>query len=199
MQLDGEFRIIGWYGFRKVLGFQHPYLQNEIEGQDDELEKLSYGSRTGPVVQLGVMKVLRIFIVLIGMGVLSSPTYAAAGKLQTRDRDIEKADRLGEDFQRKGPWTRPESSGDGFYGIPQPEEYLASPESKLPKEDRGAALTHYPLCYSPYTGYYEYCYPRESSYFKSRFRSPAFRSWWRSGRACPPGYYFVPEEGCYRN
>jgi hypothetical protein len=142
------------------------------------------------------MKVLWIIIAL--MGILSSPSYAGAGEPLAGDKNIEKADRLGEKFQRQGPWSRKEPQDGLFYGIPQPGEYLATPESQLPKDDSGVGITQYPLCYNPYTGSYEYCYPRGSSNFRARFRSADFRSWWRRGGACPPGYYFMPGEGCYR-
>ncbi len=77
--------------------------------------------------------------------------------------------------------------------------YQTTPDSQIHKDESGYDITQYPLCYNIYSGVYEYCYPGESSYYRSRFRSPAFRSGWRRGRACPPGYYFVPEKGCYQN
>jgi len=126
---------------------------------------------------------------------LYSETKSSAKK---RSGDIEKADQLGEEFQKQGPWTRQAPQAGGFYGMPQPEDYLATPESQRPKDESESSVMQYPLCYNPYNRVYEYCYPRESSYFNLRFRSPEFRFWWRRGRACPPGYYFVPEEGCYR-
>lgn len=113
--------------------------------------------------------------------------------------DIEEANRLGEEFQRLGPWTRKKPQGDGFYGIPQPQEYLATPQSQLPQDESGSDSGQYPLCYNPYAGSYEYCYPRDSSYFRSRFSSPGFRSWWRQGGNCPSGHHFRQGEGCYRN
>jgi len=149
------------------------------------------------VVELSVMRMTGI-VISLGIVFLFFCSYSEAGALSVTDKDIEKADRLGEEFQKQGPWSRQEPQDGLFYGIPQQGKYLTTPESEL-QDGSGSVLTQYPLCYSPYTGSYEYCYPRGSSYFKSRFRSPAFRSWWRRGRVCPPGYYFMPDEGCYRN
>lgn len=124
--------------------------------------------------------------------------FCETGNLQRKNSDtIETADKLGEDFQKQGPWSRKESPGDGFYGIPQPGEYQ-TPGSQVPEEESEYNINQYPLCYNPYERLYEYCYPKGSSYYRSRFRSPDFWSWWRRGRVCPPGYYFVPEEGCYK-
>jgi hypothetical protein len=153
----------------------------------------------GSMIKLSVMKLRWIVVTFSLMVVLHSCSYAEAGALPLNNKDIKKADRLGEDFQQQGPWSRQEPLGGGFYGIPQPEEYQATPESQIPNDEPGSGITQYPLCYNPYSGSYEYCYPRESFYFRSRFSSPDFRIWWKRGRACPPGYYFVPKQGCYRN
>jgi hypothetical protein len=115
-----------------------------------------------------------------------------------RTDNIERANKLGEEFQKQGPWSRKSPQDQDFYGIPQPEDYLATPESQLPKSESDMSSVPYPLCYNPYTRVYEYCYSGDSSYFQSRFSSPEFRFWWKRGRTCPPGYYFVPKEGCYR-
>lgn len=126
--------------------------------------------------------------------------YCEADTLHERNSDnIEKADRLGEDFQNQGPWSRQRSPDDNFYAIPQPREYQATPGSQIPEVEPKYDITQYPLCYNPYAGAYEYCYRGGSSFYRSGFRSPSFGLKWRRGRSCPPGYYFVPEKGCYRN
>lgn len=127
---------------------------------------------------------------------LYSETKPAVKK---KSDNIEKADQLGEEFQKQGPWTRQAPQDGGFYGMPQPKDYLAPPESQLPQYESENSTVQYPLCYNPYNRAYEYCYSGDSSYFQLRFRSPDFRFWWRRGRTCPPGYHFVPEEGCYRH
>jgi len=111
--------------------------------------------------------------------------------------DAEKAGQLGEDFQKQTPWGKDAPDTGEFRGTPQPKEYRSSPEDEQPR-DEGQKVREYPLCYNPYTGGYEYCYPSDSYYFRMRFRSPEFRFWWEHGRTCPPGYYFRPGWGCYR-
>lgn len=150
------------------------------------------------VIRLSAMKLPWLILFLFGIALIFSRSYSEAGALSLRDSDIEKADRLGEGFQKQGPWSRQESRGNGFSVIPQPEEYRTASDSQAQKDESEYGMNQYPLCYNPYAGLYEYCYPRESSLYRSRFRSSEFRSWWRKGRICPPGYYFVPDEGCYR-
>ncbi len=145
------------------------------------------------------MKLIPAIVITAWFFILPGDLLCETGSPLKRNPDpIEKADKLGEEFQREGPWSRQAPQG-GFYDVPQPRDYLATPGSQFPPDDAGSDMTQYPLCYNPYAGYYEYCYPRESSYFRSRLRTPGFRSWWRRGRSCPPGYHFIPEEGCYRN
>jgi hypothetical protein len=112
--------------------------------------------------------------------------------------NIDKADNLGEEFQNQGPWSRQAPATEGSIGTPQPEEYLAAPESQLSGSESDGASVQYPLCYDPYKQDYESCDPMDSSDFQLRFRSPDFRLWWTKGRTCPSGYYFVPGKGCYR-
>ncbi|MBI5634440.1 MAG: hypothetical protein HZA15_13300 [Nitrospirae bacterium] len=146
------------------------------------------------------MRPLSALAIAVCFFILPGFVFSEAATLQKRASDrIEEADRLGEDFQNQGPWSRQEPQGSGFYGIPQPEDYLATPGSQVPADESGNDMARYPLCYNPYAGTYEYCYPRESSYYRSGFRSPSFRPGWGRGKTCPPGYYFVPEKGCYRN
>jgi hypothetical protein len=151
------------------------------------------------MIKLVLMKLFLIVIMLVSMAVGYSCSSAEAGKVSAKSDAIQQADRLGEDFQQQGPWSRREPLGDGFYGVPQPKEYQTDFGGHLPQDESGFDTSQYPLCYNPYTSVYEYCYPRESPYFLSRFRSPAFRLWWRKGRICPPGYYFVPDKGCYNH
>ncbi|MBI5848434.1 MAG: hypothetical protein HZB31_10900 [Nitrospirae bacterium] len=145
----------------------------------------------------------KVFLPAVAIAVfffcLPGVSHGETGTLQKRASEhIEKADKLGEDFQQLGPWSRQESRDSGFYGIPQPDNYQSTPGRNMPEAEFGPDITHYPLCYNSVTDEYQYCYPRESAYYRSGFRSPGFRSGLR-GRVCPPGYYFMPAKGCYRN
>jgi hypothetical protein len=111
---------------------------------------------------------------------------------------FERVEQLGEEFQRLMPWSRRTPQSDTYYDTPQPKEYFSTPEIELPQKDADYQYMRYPLCYNPYNRLYEYCYSRDSNYFKLRFRSPEFRFWWKSGRGCPAGFYFVPGSGCYK-
>ena len=128
-------------------------------------------------------------------GVLYPETRSSSIK---RSDNIDKADNLGDEFQKQGPWSRQAPAGDGSTATPQPEEYLATPKSQIPGSESEGGSVQYPLCYNPYKQVYESCAPMDSSDFQLRLRSPAFRLWWKKGRTCPSGYYFVPEKGCYR-
>jgi hypothetical protein len=141
----------------------------------------------------------KVIFSAICMFLLSEPLNAEIkSPSNIRSENLERVNNLGEEFQRQGPWSRKSPQDGGFYDIPQPDSYLATPESQLPKSEPEVSAVPYPLCYNPYIRVYEYCYSGDSSYFQSRFSSPQFRFWWKRGRTCPPGYYFVPEEGCYR-
>lgn len=130
------------------------------------------------------------------MGVLLS--FAASD-------NTEKADKLGEEFQKQSPWFREKPKSGESTGVPQPEQYLRCTEDKKEEETQSNPYCYYPYCeeqyplrYDPDTKPYEYCYPVDSFSYKFRFRSPKFRLWWDQERACPPGYFFRPNFGCTR-
>lgn len=112
-------------------------------------------------------------------------SWAASG-------NIEKVDRLGEEFQGQMPGTKERPEKESGFDTPQPQEYVA-PSAVVPTGQNQAG----PVCYNPYTQMYERCYLPDSEDFRGWYRSPKFRTWWERGRSCPSGYYFVPGSGCY--
>lgn len=118
--------------------------------------------------------------------------------MEAASENTEKAGQAGEEFQSQAPWFRERTQSGGYYYMPQPEHYLAVPESQTSEKEPNGSQSQYPLCYNPYTREYEYCYPWDYNYFRVRFRSPEFRFWWVSERNCPSGYYFSAGYGCYR-
>jgi len=154
----------------------------------------------------------RIFRVKIAVIIVLSFTFSAipCSRLHivmpafAASDDTDKADKLGEDFQKQSPWFREKPKSDENTGTPQPEQYLRNPEGEKKEETQKYPYCRYPdcpeqyaLCYNPDLDTYEYCYPADSDHFRLRFRSPKFRDWWERERACPAGYSFTPDGGCY--
>ena len=140
----------------------------------------------------GIQRLCKLSLLILSLSLsflLPSHLYS-----ETLSSDIEKADRLGDEFQQQMPWSKEKiPSGEPLTrDLPQP------PESQKSKDESEPQWRQYPLCYNPYTLRYEYCYRGDEDYFMIRFRSPAFRFWWEHGRVCPPGYYFKGGWGCYR-
>ncbi|MCL5023432.1 MAG: hypothetical protein M1497_08730 [Nitrospirae bacterium] len=119
--------------------------------------------------------------------------------LSATSGEIDKADRLGEEFQRQMPYSKERPETGETPGQTQPGDYTAPSEREGTLAPAQPGGYDEPLCYDPYTGTYEYCYPEDSDYFRSRFQSPGFPFWWERGRSCPPGYHFEPGRGCYRH
>lgn len=135
------------------------------------------------------MKVYRIALpVMTVLLILSGFVYSWAAS-----NNVEKADRLGEEFQGQMPGAIEKPKKEPDLNTPQPQEYVA-PSATTPSEQNQT----WPVCYNPYTQTYERCYLPDSEDFRIRYRSPKFRIWWEKGRSCPAGYYFVPGSGCYR-
>jgi hypothetical protein len=141
---------------------------------------------------------IRTISIVISFLIISLSSSSAQESSVPSVTDVEKADQLGDEFQRQMPWYARTPQSGAFFGIPQPKEYLSAPESEIPPESSEYLSRQYPLCYDPYTGSYEYCKPRNSYYFRVKLRSPQFRFWWSKGRFCPYGYFFIPDRGCYR-
>lgn len=141
------------------------------------------------------MRHLKTILIILALALFSSHSYAETGAPSPKDKDIEKADKLGEEFQRQMPWSKERAPA----GEPLTRDVPQSPESQKPKDEPESQWKQYPLCYNPHTHRYEYCYPGDPDYFMLRFRSPKFRFWWDYGRSCPPGYYFAPGQGCFRD
>jgi hypothetical protein len=154
----------------------------------------------------------RIFLIgtalLVLFFIFSAVTYSElhiVALASAASDNTEKADKLGEEFQKQSPWFREKPESDESIVTPQPEHYLRIPEEKKEEETQGNPYCYYPyceeqypLCYDPDTGLYEYCYPADSFSFKFRFHSRKFRQWWDHERACPPGYFFKNNIGCAR-
>ncbi len=140
------------------------------------------------------MRYFKTILIILVLVLFPFHAYAETPSPSPKDKDIEKADKLGEEFQKQMPWSKERTPG----GEPLTRELPQPPESQKQKDESESQFTRYPLCYNYYTRRYEYCYPRDSDYFMLRFQSPKFRFWWEHGRSCPPGYHFVPGEGCLR-
>lgn len=130
-----------------------------------------------------------IFSALVFIFLLPFPGYTG---------DIQRADELGEDFQRQMPYSKERPQSGETPGQAQPKDYIAPPEREKTEPTPRPQGYDYPLCFNPYTRAYENCYPEDSEHWRLRYSSPDFRFWWEHGRACPPGYYFRPGRGCYR-
>lgn len=136
------------------------------------------------------MRMSGIFVAaIVSVILLSCPGYPG---------DIQRADELGNDFQRQMPGFREKPQSGETPGQAQPGDYVAPPEREKNEPASQPRSGDYPLCYNPYTRAYETCYPEGSENWRLRYGSPDFRLWWESGRSCPPGYYFRPGRGCYR-
>ncbi len=112
--------------------------------------------------------------------------------------DIERANELGEDFQRQMPYSKERPQTGETPGQVQPGDYVAPPERERNEPPPQPRAGDSPVCYNPYTRAYETCYPQDSEYWRLRYSSPEFRLWWDQGRSCPSGYYFKHGRGCYR-
>ena len=143
-----------------------------------------------------------LFSVLVS--ILCSEEHMGISSAVASSDDVEKSDKLGDDFQKQSPWFREKPKSGESTGTPQPEQYLRNPEGEKKEETQKYPYCRYPdcpgqyaLCYNPDLDTYEYCYPANSDNFRMRFRSPKFRLWWERERRCPPGYSFAPDGGCY--
>ncbi len=112
--------------------------------------------------------------------------------------NIERANEMGEDFQRQMPYSKERPQTGETPGQAQPGDYVAPPEREKSEPPSQPQAGDYPLCYNPYTRTYENCYPQDSESWRLRYNSPDFRLWWDHGRSCPSGYYFRSGRGCYR-
>jgi hypothetical protein len=130
-----------------------------------------------------------IFAFIVFLFALCHPVYAG---------DLERANELGEDFQRQMPYSRERPQTGETPGQTQPRDYVAPPERERSEPAPQPGGGDYPVCYNPYTRVYENCYPQDSEYWRLRYNSPDFRFWWEQGRSCPSGYYFRQGRGCYR-
>ncbi|MBI5674306.1 MAG: hypothetical protein HZC48_00560 [Nitrospirae bacterium] len=120
---------------------------------------------------------------------------------ETISKDIEEAERLGEEFQGQMPWSKDIPESGAYDGMTQPEGYLSGPRQKMYEEDR-AKIREYEYCYNPVTFRYEYCYsayPNFYDYYKYRLYLPGFYLYWRHGEKCPPGHHYSTERGCLGN
>lgn len=136
----------------------------------------------------------------------SFPTDYVFSGGKTSGDDLEKVDRLGEEFQRQMPWSKEVPQSGAYEGTPQPEGYLSAPGREAKETEPSAA--QYPYCYNPYTRRYEYCpggrYPYHhpyyyyENYFYLRIGWPKFYFYWEGGESCPPDYYHRQGWGCYR-
>lgn len=135
------------------------------------------------------MKTSHCIVVIFFLAVVVLPVYG---------QDIQKADQLGEEFQRQMPYSKPKIDSGETPGQPQPEDYTAPPERE--KSETAGQPQGYdaPLCYNPHYGNYERCYPQDSDDWRSNYDSPHFQFWWQQWRNCPPGYHFRPGWGCMR-
>ena len=143
----------------------------------------------------GIQRLCKLSLLILSLSfLLPSHLYS-----ETLSSDIEKADRLGDEFQQQMPWSKEKiPSGEPLTrDLPQP------PESQRSKDESEPQWRQYPLCYNPYTLRYEYCYLSHDNlnyydYYKYRTHRPGFYLYWGHGGKCPPGYYFSPERGCYQ-
>ena len=136
------------------------------------------------------MRMSEIFVAAIVFVILlSCPGYSG---------NIERANELGEDFQRQMPYSKEKPQSGETPGQAQPGDYVAPPEREKNEPAAQPRGGDYPVCYNPYTRAYENCNPEDSENWRLRYSSPDFRLWWEQGRSCPPGYYFRPGRGCYR-
>jgi hypothetical protein len=142
-----------------------------------------YQGRTGIKVSLIV------FAAMTFLSLLTCPGYPGS---------LEKADELGDDFQRQMPWSREKPQSGETPGQAQPRDYVAPPEREKTETTTRPQGETFPLCFNPYTRGYETCYPEDSEHWRTWYNSPDFRLWWEQGRSCPRGYYFRPGRGCYR-
>ena len=112
---------------------------------------------------------LKITLSIVLFFLLLSSSYAGEVKPAEKSPsagDIEKANQLGEEFQRQMPWSRESPQSGEYYGSPQPKSYFSTPERELPESE--PPMAQYPFCYNPYTRIYEYCYPPEYGYYNSQ-------------------------------
>lgn len=137
----------------------------------------------------GILGFFRLSVVILSFSLL----LPCALYSETRSSDIERADRLGEEFQKQMPWSKEKPQSGEFYGTPQPKDYLSPPEKEETQSEPDA---QYPYCYDPYTGYYEYCYRGYDPLYGDDYWRLRFR--WDHGKRCPPGFHFKPGWGCYR-
>lgn len=134
------------------------------------------------------MKLFKIIIIpLVLLFIFSQPLYSDAAS--PSKKDIEKADKLGEEFQKEMPWAKER----------QPQKELLTPVPPPPADTTESKTVQNPMCYNPYTGAFESCNPDDYEHFRLRWQSQKFRFWWEHGRACPAGYHFNPGWGCYRD
>ncbi len=151
---------------------------------------------------MSFIKIIFVLLALLVLSLIYPQNYFSVPLSLAASDDAEKADKLGEEFQKQAPWFREKPQGDEGKGEPQPELYIHTPEGKEEKQDKYPYCRYpdcpeqYPLCYNPDLEVYEYCYPADSSDFRLRFHSPKFRLWWEHERVCPPGYFFTPGSGC---
>jgi hypothetical protein len=113
-------------------------------------------------------------------------------------QDIQRADNLGDEFQKQMPYSKEKPQSGETPGQPQPEHYVAPPERERPDAAQPPG-NGYPLCYNPYYGRYEPCYPEGSEQWRHFYSSPHFQLWWDKWRSCPSGHHFRIGKGCFRN
>lgn len=133
------------------------------------------------------MRLLKISLIpMILIFLFSQSLYSWAAS--PSKKDIEKADKLGEEFQKDMPWAKDR----------QPQKEPLTPAPQTPSAATEQKTLQYPMCYNPYTGGFESCNPDDYEHFNLRWQSQKFRFWWEHGRACTKGYHFKPGWGCYR-
>lgn len=135
------------------------------------------------------MKVFRCFFTAFFLAVSACAVYG---------QDINRADKLGEEFQRQMPYSKERPQSGETPGQPQPKDYIAPAERERPDATQSQVYEQ-PICYNPYYGNYEPCYPRDSEQWRFFYSSPHFQLWWDKWRSCPSGYHFRNGKGCFRN
>lgn len=143
------------------------------------------------------MKLWRSIAMIVSPG-LSTTFFLAVSVWAVYGQDIHKEDKLGEEFQRQMPYSKERPQSGETPGQPQPKDYIA-PTEKEKTDTTQSQMHERPVCYNPYYGKYEPCYPRDSEQWRFFYSLPHFQLWWDKWQNCPPGYHFRTGKGCFSN